>query len=134
MKAKRITGLLLAMMVLVACSTKKNTSGSRFYHSFASRFNIMYNGQKAFNEALESQQRAHQDDYTRLLPVNIAQNESTAGQGKAGYETAIEKSEKAIKLHSIKRKPEVKAGKRLTPKEKEFRNRKEFNPICAMPG
>lgn len=128
MKAKRITGLLLAMMVLAACSTKKNTSGSRFYHSFASRFNIMYNGQKAFNEALESQQRAHQDDYTRLLPVNIAQNESTADQGKAGYETAIEKSEKAIKLHSIKRKPEVKTGKRLTPKEKEFRNRKEFNP------
>ena len=128
MKAKHILGLLLAAIALAGCSTKKNTSGSRFYHSFAARFNIMYNGQKAFNEALEDQQRAHQDDYTQLLPVSIARNKTTAGQGKSGFETAIEKSEKAIKLHSIKRKPEVKAGKRLTPKEKEFRNRKEFNP------
>lgn len=127
-KAKHILGLLLAVIALAGCSTKKNTSGSRFYHSFAARFNIMYNGQKAFDEALESQQRGHQDDYTQLLPVNIAQNKATADQGKSGYEKAIEKSEKAIKLHSIKRKPEAKAGKRLTPKEKEFRNRKEFNP------
>lgn len=127
-KAKHILGILLAVVALAACSTKRNTSGSRFYHSFAARFNIMYNGQKAFDEAFESQQRAHQDDYTQLLPVSIAQNKATAGQGKSGYETAIEKSEKAIKLHSIKRKPEVKSGKRLTPKEKEFRNRKEFNP------
>lgn len=126
--AKHILGLLLVAITLTGCSTKKNTSGSRFYHSFAARFNIMYNGQKAFNESLESQQRAHQDDYTQLLPVNIVQNKATAGQGTSGYQTAIEKSEKAIKLHSIKRKPEMKAGKRLTPKEKEFRNRKEFNP------
>ena len=128
MKAKHILGLLLVAMTLTACSTKKNTSGSRFYHSFAARFNILYNGQKAFKESLEDQQRAHQDDYTQLLPVSISQNKNTAAQGTSGYQTAIEKSEKAIKLHSIKRKPEVKAGKRLTPKEKEFRNRKEFNP------
>ncbi len=88
----------------------------------------MYNGQMAFDEAMETQQRGHQDDYTRLLPINISQNKNTANQGKGNYETAITKSEKAIKLHSIKRKPERKSGKRMTPKEKEFRNRKEFNP------
>ncbi len=119
---------VLCGVLLAACSAKKNTRGSRFYQSFASRFNTMYNGQVAYDNAMEAQKSGHQDDYTRLLPMSIAENKNTASLGKSDYETAITKCEKAIKLHSIKRKPEKKPGKSLSPKEKEFRNRKEFNP------
>ncbi len=126
--AKKMLWAVLCGVLLSACSTKKNTSGSRFYHSFASRFNIMYNGETAYKNAMETQMNGHEDDYTRLLPVNIAENKKTASMGKSDYETAITKCEKAIKLHSIKRKPQKKAGKTLSPKEKEYRNRKEFNP------
>ncbi len=119
---------LLLVALLGACSTKKNTAGSRFYHSFASRFNIMYNGQVAYDDGWDQQLRGNQDDYTRLLPMNIAENSPTAQIGKGSYETAITKCEKAIKLHSIKRRPQMKAGKKRTEKEKLFLQRKEFNP------
>ncbi len=93
-KLQRLLMALLAVALLVSCSTKKNTAGTRFYHSFASRFNIMYNGQVAYDEGREQQLRGHQDDYTRLLPMDVAQNKSTAQLGKGSYETAITKCER----------------------------------------
>ncbi|MCF0199238.1 MAG: tetratricopeptide repeat protein, partial [Bacteroidaceae bacterium] len=92
------------------------------------RFNTMYNGQLAYQEAAEAQQRGHIDDYTRLLPMYIQTNKLTATQGKSQYETAITKSEKAIKLHSIKKRPQTNGNKKKTPQQKEYLQRKEFNP------
>lgn len=47
--------------------------------------------------------------------------------GKSNFETAIEKCEKAIKLHSIKARPKSNVNKRKTAKEKAYMARKEFN-------
>ena len=56
-------------------------------------------------------------------------NKSTAAMGKSNFETAIEKCEKAIKLHSIKARPKSNVNKRKTAKEKAYMARKEFNPF-----
>lgn len=111
----------------MSCSTKKNTSGTRFYHSMTARFNTMHNGRKAFNEGIEAQQKGHVDNYTELLPMFVVADKKTAEMGKGNFETAIEKSQKAIKHHSIKRKPKKPSG-RMSEKQKAFFNRKEFNP------
>ena len=116
------------MVLMVSCSTKKNTAGTRFYHSTTAHFNTLYNGQQAFLEGLDAQIRGHKDDYTRLLPMYLSTNKSTANIGKANYETAITKSEKAIKVHSIKKRPNINGNKRRTPKQKAFLAQKEFNP------
>lgn len=113
---------------MVSCSTKRNTSATRFYHAMTARFNTLYNGQLAYIEGVEAQEKGHLDDYTHLLPMNISTNKVTASMGKGNYDTAIEKCEKAIKLHSIKKRPKVSSGKKRTPKQKEYLARKEFNP------
>ena len=117
-----------SLLLLSSCSTKKNTSATRFFHATTARFNTIYNGQVSYIEGVEAQERGHQDDYTRLLPMIISTNKSTAGMGKSNFDNAILKCEKAIKLHSIKKRPTVKSGKKLSAKDKEFRSRKEFNP------
>lgn len=119
--------LLLAGCCLLSCSTKKNTAGTRFYHGFTARFNTMYNGRKAFDEGVEAQYKGHTDNYTELLPMFIVAEKKTAAMGKGNFETAIEKSQKAIKKHSIKRKPKKPSG-RMSAKQKAFFARKEFNP------
>ncbi len=119
--------LLLAGCCLLSCSTKKNTAGTRFYHGFTARFNTMYNGRKAFDEGVEAQYKGHTDNYTELLPMFIVADKKTAAMGKGNFETAIEKSQKAIKKHSIKRKPKKPSG-RMSAKQKAFFARKEFNP------
>ena len=112
---------------MVACSTKKNTGITRFYHSTTAHFNTLYNGRVAFEEGIEAQQKGHVDNYTELLPMYIVADKKTAAMGKGNFETAIEKSQKAIKKHSIKRKPKKPSG-RMTDKQKAYFNRKEFNP------
>ncbi|MDY3821388.1 MAG: hypothetical protein SOZ86_08815, partial [Bacteroidaceae bacterium] len=120
--------LVSAMAMLTACSTKKNTSATRFYHATTARFNTLYNGQVAYKEGREAQLKGHVEDYTQLLPMYICTNKKTAEVGKGNYETAITKSEKAIKVHSIKKRPTTNANKRKTAKEKAYLARKEFNP------
>ncbi|MDE5560497.1 MAG: hypothetical protein K2J00_01645, partial [Bacteroidaceae bacterium] len=116
------------LCTLVSCSTKKNTSATRFYHAMTARYNIMYNGEQAFSKGVDAQTEGHKDDYNSLLPMYISTSKSTADMGKASYATAIEKCEKAIKLHSIKKRPQVKPGRRRTQEMKDYLARKEFNP------
>jgi tetratricopeptide (TPR) repeat protein len=123
--------LLMAVVAIIAiasCSTKKNTPMTRFYHSMTAHYNIMYNGEVAFEKGMDAQTEGHKDDYNSLLPMYISTNKATTNMGKGSYATAIEKCEKAIKLHSIKKKPEQKAGKKRTQAEKDYLARKEFNP------
>lgn len=120
---------VLALLVVTACSTKKNTATTRFYHATTARFNTYYNGHEAYKEGLTAQENSHQDDYTTLLPMYIVADKKTQGIGKGNYERAIEKCEKAIKRHSIKRRPVRNVSKKLTDKERAFYARKEFNPF-----
>lgn len=92
------------------------------------RFNTMYNGKVSYMNAIETQEKGHQDDYTRLLPMYISTDRKTAALGKSNYDDAILKCEKAIKQHSIKKRPIVNGNKKRTPKQKEYLSRKEFNP------
>ena len=71
------------------------------------RFNTYFNGSEAFKEGVLEQQKGHKDNYTTLLPMYAVRNKSTAAMGKSNFETAIEKCEKAIKLHSHKGAAEI---------------------------
>ncbi len=117
---------LLLTGLLLSCSTQKNTSGSRFYHRTTAHFNTFYNGRTAFEEGIETQLKGHVDNYTELLPMFVVSDKKTAGMGKSNFETAIEKSQKAIKRHSIKRKPKKPSG-RMSDKQKAFFAQKEYN-------
>lgn len=117
------------MFAVSACSTKKNTSGTRFYHAMTARFNTYFNGSEAFKEGVLAQQEGHVDNYTDLLPMYNVRSKKTAALGASNFETAITKSEKAIKLHTIKSRPKTSTNKRKTAKEKAYLARKEFNPF-----
>lgn len=125
--------IIMLTCLLASCSTKKNTAITRFYHRFTAKYNTTYNGELAFLEGLEAQEKGHRDDYTVLFPMYMSANQATAGMGKSNYERAIEKAEKAIKKHSIKVKPVRKGNKRLSAKEKAYRNRREFNTFLKRP-
>lgn len=122
-----LTGIIAMMLGAAACSTHKNTAGSRRYHAITARFNAMYNGQVAYDEGVDAQERGHIDNYNELLPMFVVADAKTAKIGKNNFETAITKAEKAIKKHSIKRKPKKPQGK-MTAKEHAFYNQHEFNP------
>ena len=99
------------------------------YHAFSARYNTFYNGNKAYQDALKAQSEGHKDNYLEQLPLLTISNKDTQGQGTSNYDRAIEKAQKAIKNHSIKRKPKKPTGKKLSQKERLFYSQKEFNPF-----
>ncbi|MBR4307208.1 MAG: hypothetical protein IKT83_04365, partial [Bacteroidaceae bacterium] len=120
--------VVTVLTLLVSCSTKKNTPATRAYHALTAHYNTLYNGEVAYLEGTDAQYKGHKDNFNELLPMYICTNKTTAGMGKSNFETAITKCEKAIKVHSIKKRPVTKGNKKRTEKEKEFLARKEFNP------
>ena len=122
--------LLLALLLFTACgSTKVNTAQSRFYHAFVTRFNVFHNGHEAYKEGLSAQENSHKDNYMEVIPLFLVSKESTRSAGGGNFDKAIEKSQKAVKLHSIKTKPKKKAGRELTEKDKLWYAKKEYNPF-----
>ena len=132
MKAKK-SYILVAVVALVAllasCSTEKNTSRSRWWHSFNARYNTYYNGSVAYIDASLEKENGNKDNFTEMIPMYTVGNKKSRELGKANYDKAIEKCEKAIKLHSITKRPEWTKNRRKTERDIEWLSRKEYNPF-----
>ena len=117
------------IILLSSCNMKKNTATNRMYHSFTARYNIYFNGQQAFIEGNLEKEKGNKDNFTEMIPLYMVGNKQSRELGKGQYDRAIEKSEKAIRLHSVKGKPEWKSTKKKTAKDREWLGRKEYNPF-----
>lgn len=129
---KRILYLLLvlvSMMVAASCSTKKNTASTRRWQAFVTRYNVYFNAEQAYIEGRKAQDKSLKENYAETLPLFGVGYEKQRTIGQSNFETAITKCEKAIQLHSIKKKPAVNNNKTLSPAQKAYLSRKEFNPF-----
>lgn len=130
--SKYISALFIATVLMataVGCSTQKNTSGSRWWHSFNARYNTFYNGAVAYIDGSLEKEDGNKDNFTELIPLYTVANKTSKDLGKSNFDRAIEKSQKAIKLHSIKRRPVWDKKRRKTEKDIEWLGRKEYNPF-----
>lgn len=119
--------LLILFVILVAgCSTKKNTGLTRFYHGLTTKYNILFNGTESYKEGLRTYDESYLDDYSRVLPIFIYGDDELASSIKGSMDRTIEKSTKSIKLHSITRKPK-KEKKILSKKDESFYEKNEYN-------
>ncbi len=116
------------MLLGASCGTKKNTAMSRQWQAFNTRYNVYFNGDEHYKETLASMEEGYQDDFTRMLLTHPAdaRADETMPKPTGDFKRTIEKMQKAIQLHSIKKKPQKKSG---SAKEKAFRARDEFNPF-----
>ena len=129
MKLHHIPYILLLALLCTACSTKKNTASTRRWQSFVTRYNVFFNAEQAYIEGRTAQDKGLKENYTERLPIFGVGYEKQRSLGKSNFETAVTKCEKAIQLHSIKKKPASDAGKTKTEARKQWLSRKEFNPF-----
>ena len=117
----------MACLCATSCSTQKNTAATRAYHQMKVRYNILYNGNHAYEEGLQAIQTANVDDYSQVLNLYPVSNHQAASSSAAKMDVTIEKCRKCIKLHSIKKKPQPDPKKRNDPKYKLWLQSEEFN-------
>ncbi|TXD49916.1 tetratricopeptide repeat protein [Polaribacter sp. IC073] len=125
---KHIKKILLFTVILLtayACSTKKDTVLSRNYHALTSHFNILFNGEEAFEKGIEAINQGYKDDWFQQLPIEpivfddrkiVAptfknngpgagfggdENEEATNKPSGPFEKAEEKAVKAIQRHGM---------------------------------
>ena len=93
------------ILILVACSTKKNTFISRNSHALNTKYNILYNGGIALDKGVVDLKSGYKDNFWEILPVErmqVSQEEILPGQTKnANFDRAETKATKSIQKHSM---------------------------------
>lgn len=96
---------LLAALLLVACSRKKNTFMSRNFHAVTAEYNALYNGYVALEAGNQELSQTYRDNFWEILPVErfeVKEAVPKPGEkGNANFNRAEEKAAKAIQKHAI---------------------------------
>jgi len=124
---KKIILVTIAFITMVSCGAKKNTSASRGYQAMVTRFNVMFNGKQSYDEGIQKIRDAHKEDYSKIIPMYPISVHTNAASGLSSMNLAIEKSQKAIRLHSIQKKPKKDPKRMHDPKYIAFMNQEEYN-------
>ena len=125
---------LAGILVLLAtsCATRKNTWATRSFHQTKVKYNILYNGNVAYEEGLKAIRDANSDDYSRVLYFYPVSNHQAAEASASQMDKTIEKCRKCIKLHSIKSKPKRDPKRANDPKYKLWLQSEEFNAAMDL--
>lgn len=128
----KISNIIAFAIILSSCSTTKNTWATRSFHQTKVKYNILYNGNVAYEEGLKSIRDANSDDYSRILYLYPVSNHQAAEASKTQMDKTIEKCRKCIKLHSIKAKPKRNPKKSNDPEYKIWLQSEEFNKNMSL--
>ena len=126
----KISFFFLIVIVLGGCAAKKNTAAGRKYKAFTTRYNTFFNGKEAYKEAIKSFEDSYEDNYSELIFMHpVSSLADNAKGGNAGFDRAIEKSQKCIREFSISKRPVRVQRKMSYPEYKAFLKRTEYNPF-----
>ncbi|MGG6546861.1 UNVERIFIED_CONTAM: hypothetical protein NY100_15785, partial [Prevotella sp. 15_C9] len=74
-------------------------------------------------------ENTNKDNFTEFIPLYTVGTKNRLEIGKANFDRAVEKAQKAIAQHSIKHSPEWNKNRRKTEKDIEWLSRKEYYPF-----
>lgn len=98
--------LFLFIVLMIACSTKKDKWVNREFQALNTKYNVLYNGNMALDKGIEDLKLQYKDNFWERLPVErmtVAKENILPGQAQknANFERAEEKATKAIQKRSM---------------------------------
>lgn len=128
-KSGHILCVLASVILFSGCSTRKNTSGIRAYHELTTRYNIYFNAEEAYHQILQDRLENFHEDYAELLPFYPSLSDIEKSTPSGPFDLVIEKTEKAIREHSITTKPRRDPAKAQSQEYRQWLGQEEFNPF-----
>ena len=97
-----ISAILLTIILLASCSTKKNRWNRRLWHNMTSHYNVWWNGNQSVKSGEKTLRDNVKDDYTKTLPVfNYGTKQDALGLNQS-MDRTIEKDAICIQRHSMR--------------------------------
>lgn len=101
-KILRLSAILLAIIMLASCSTKKNKWNRRAWHNMTSHYNVWWNGDESVKAGEKTLRQNVKDDYTKTLPVFNYGTKENALALNQNMDRTIEKDAVCIQKHSMR--------------------------------
>lgn len=95
------TVMSLSILLLVACSTEKNTSVNRAFHYVNARYNGHWNANELLNVSMAAFRNNLEEDYYELIPFELVPDDKQVQTLYTPIDTAISKVKKVIADHSM---------------------------------
>lgn len=90
-------------LLLLACNPTKDKWLNRNWHTLTGKFNVYFNGELKYLEVIESLEKGHQNDFTRILDV-FPYGDEAASKGVAGQlDIVLKKASLSVQNHYIGR-------------------------------
>ncbi|SNR13986.1 type IX secretion system periplasmic lipoprotein PorW/SprE [Tenacibaculum jejuense] len=120
-KLYKVLTLIICAIVIYSCSTKKDTVINRNFHVLNTKYNVLFNGEQAFEKGIKNIEDNYTDNFWKRLPLEpIKFDERNIGELRLGtpgngfdnkedqknkpatpFDRAEEKAVKAIQKHSM---------------------------------
>ncbi len=114
------------IMISGGCSTQKNTRATRSFHQTKCKYNIDFNAMNSYREGMKLINSSSNDDYTQRIEMYPISNPANHSLASSQMDIVILKCRKAIKSHSITKKPKLEVKKKKNPKYMYFYNQEEY--------
>ncbi|MCW3083166.1 MAG: tol-pal system protein YbgF [Bacteroidetes bacterium] len=92
---------VLLMLLLSACATNKNTLLRRGWHNMNARYNGYFYSRENFKDVTKKVEKSNKDDFTKIVPMFIYPDNTTAKNYYSDYDKTIKKSSVVIQRHAI---------------------------------
>jgi len=97
-----ITALLIGVvMFILACNPTRDRWINRKWHTLTGHYNVYFNGEIKFNQAVEAYEKGIQNDFNKILPVLITPDEATSKGLTGQMDEVIKKASASIQLHNV---------------------------------
>ena len=101
---RQIVVVLIVLMSVVSCSTRKDRAVNRAYHQTTTKFNVLFNGQEAIAAGVEAELASHQPNFWEQLPVDpfpMVDLFTLNPKENANFSRGEEKAVIAVQKHSM---------------------------------
>lgn len=96
--------LVLVLLTLVmACNPTRDRWLNRKWHTLTGHYNVYFNGEIKFIEAVEGYEKGVQNDFSKILPIHITPDEGAAKGMTSAMDEVIKKASKSIQMHTVGR-------------------------------
>ena len=89
------------LVLIAACTNKKNTPLHRGWHNMNARYNGYFYSGEYQKEAVKNVEKANKNDYAKLLPLVVYTTNANAKDYYADFDKTIKKSSTVIQRHAI---------------------------------
>ena len=101
---RQIVVVLIVLMSVVSCSTRKDRAVNRAYHQTTTKFNVLFNGQEAIAAGVEAELASHQPNFWEQLPLDpfpMVDLFTLNPKENANFSRGEEKAVIAVQKHSM---------------------------------